>query len=623
MTAFTTNDWSAAFAHYQDAIRLCEATGERALASTVHLNASVLNRFLGNARATWQHRLESGRGLPRHRPVQVHAYLATGAATASTESLPLTALLFQNEVVSNASTSLPAGPRAEAAMNRARMLVRLGRTGEAERDLQLADQLLKGVESDVLRARFSRAWLLASAEVRADTDAARAARDAAAAVALISGAGEWMRLAEASRLESRALRHLGRIAEARASAGRGLDAFERALGSIRPDNPARISALEPVWALYSDAARLHLVPGAEDYAAAFALLERGRARTLLDLRRVSPLSLAQVQQRLGPGEAVLLFDQSASSLVTWWITSGSVRTASTPAGLDRVEALVVGHRRSIDRGERKTPASSDLFELAIRTWWPELRNASTVAVIPDGAWSRVAWSALWDKSSAFELVTGAAFVVAPSASVALGSRWDRGLPARNALVVSGSDADGAVALPAARREAKAISTIYASSRLLEGSEASPANVLRELAGADIVHVASHAIDVPGYPELSHLVLAGDQTGGRLLVREIASRHFTRTRLVVLAACSTAGRRSVRGEGTVGVAWGFLIAGTSHVIATLQDIEDGPAGLVFTSVHRGIAAGRTPSEALHETQKELAASGESPRVWATIAMFGAL
>ena len=55
------------------------------------------------------------------------------------------------------------------------------------------------------------------------------------------------------------------------------------------------------------AARLHLVPGREDYAAAFALLERGRARTLIDLRRVRPLTLAQVQERLKSDDALLLY----------------------------------------------------------------------------------------------------------------------------------------------------------------------------------------------------------------------------------------------------------------------------------------------------------------------------
>ena len=621
MTAFTTNNWSAAVRHYEAALRLCDATAETTLASSVHLNASVLNRFLGNVGATWRHRLDAGAKLP-YRAVPRHTYLTSGAATASTESLPLTALLFQNEVVNNAA-QLSAGPRAEAAMTRARMLARLGRIADAERDLAQAGQLLAGVQSEALGARFSRAWLIASAEVRAGSDPARAARDAGDAVALIAKAGEPMRLAEASLLESRALAKQDRIEDARRAAERGIEAFERALASIDPRDPIRISALDPAWALYSDAARLHLVRGREDYAAAFALLERGRARTLIDLRRVTPLSLAQVQERLKSDEALLLFDQSSSQLVTWWITSASVRTAAADASLEQVEALVTSHRRSVDRGERKNPASAALFDLAIRTWWPDLRKAATVAVIPDGAWSRVAWPALWETSSAVELVAGAAFVVAPSGSVAVSGRWNQALPARRAIVVSSADAGGAMALPAARREAREISGVYPEGRLLQGDAATPANVLRELDAAEIVHVASHSVDVPGYPALSHLVLTGGETDGRLMVRDIAARHFSQTRLVVLAACSTAGRRTVRGEGTVGIAWGFLTAGTRHVIATLQDIEDAPAGALFTAVHRGIAAGRTPSAALHDTQQRLAASGASPRVWATVAMFGAL
>ena len=159
MTAFTTNDWSGAMAHYDDAIRLCGETGETTLASSVHLNASVLNRFLGNVGATWRHRLEAGSSMPRHRSVQLHAYLTTGAITASTESLPLTALLFQNEVVSNASVNLPVGPRAEAAMNRARMLARLGRAADASSRSRagraIAEDRGFGRAADALLARLA------------------------------------------------------------------------------------------------------------------------------------------------------------------------------------------------------------------------------------------------------------------------------------------------------------------------------------------------------------------------------------------------------------------------------------------------------------------------------------
>jgi len=93
MTAFTLNNWSAAMRHYEEALRLCEATAETTLAASVHLNASVLNRFLGNVGATWRHRLVAGAGLPAYRPVQRHTYLqvrAESIAMNGVGSTPLT-----------------------------------------------------------------------------------------------------------------------------------------------------------------------------------------------------------------------------------------------------------------------------------------------------------------------------------------------------------------------------------------------------------------------------------------------------------------------------------------------------------------------------------------------------
>ena len=103
-----------------------------------------------------------------------------------------------------------------------------------------------------------------------------------------------------------------------------------------------------------------------------------------------------------------------------------------------------------------------------------------------------------------------------------------------------------MALPAARREAKEISGIYPEGACCRVMPPRPPTSFASWTAPTIVHVASHSVDVPGYPALSHLVLTGGQTDGRLMVRDIAARHLSQTRLVVLAACSTAGRRSVQG-----------------------------------------------------------------------------
>jgi CHAT domain-containing protein len=248
---------------------------------------------------------------------------------------------------------------------------------------------------------------------------------------------------------------------------------------------------------------------------------------------------------------------------------------------------------------------------------------SAVAVIPDGEWNRIAWPALWDKAAGQPLVNRVAIVVAPSASMALRGRTRDAWRAETALVVSAPDVSGNPELPSARLEAQDIAGIYASRRVLDGAAATPRAVLEGSAGADVVHVSSHAVDVPAYPQLSHLLLGSEAGSSKLFVGDIANRDLSRTRLVVLAACSTAGTTAVRGEGTIGVAWGFLTAGVHHVIATLQDVEDEPARQLFTRFHKRVAAGESPARALQVTERELAAAGASPRLWAVVAAIGTL
>ena len=622
MSAFSTSRWSEAATQYDEAIRLCDRTGEDALASNIHTNAAVLARFLGNRLGTWQHREEAGRMLATYRPLQVHLFLTSGAATASVEALPLTALLFQNEVISNARSRLTAGPLTEAYIARARMLARVGQRDAARRDLDEASRLLNASASEAMRRRFERAWLLGSAEVHLATDPGAAASEAARAVSVITSTNEPVRLAEAALIESRALSRLGRLDDARAAVQRGVTAFEAALRSIDPRDSSRVAALEPVWGLYTEATRLSLVPGHEDYPLAFEMYERGRARTHLDLARAQPVSLAEAQRRLRADEGILLLDQSSEDLVTWWIARDGVHVARARVTGPQLDALVAAQRQGIEAGQRRSRSSSQLFDLAVRPNWAAMRKMRIAAVIADGAWNQAVWPALWDSSSGVELVSALPLVMAPSATVAL-TRHGEVSAAGPALIVSAADVDGGAVLPGARAEAAAVAAVYGRHVVLDGSDATIENVLGQAPKAEVLHVSSHANSVASYPQLSHLVLAGPAGRDRLFVGDITAMDLSTVRLVVLAACTTAGRSAVRGEGSVGVAWAFLTAGAGAVIATLQDVEDDDARRFFPEVHRRIAAGLPAAAALQAVQREWAQAGEPPRMWANVAVFGSL
>lgn len=126
-------------------------------------------------------------------------------------------------------------------------------------------------------------------------------------------------------------------------------------------------------------------------------------------------------------------------------------------------------------------------------------------------------------------------------------------------------------LPAARREADVVRQALDSDwqvEVLEGNEAGFAAVRTSLANADLLHYAGHGVFQGQGGWESALPLAG-QTQlalGDLLALERAPRW------VVLSGCETA--RSAAGAiESVGLAHGFLVAGSRGVVAAVRPVGD--------------------------------------------------
>jgi CHAT domain-containing protein len=71
-----------------------------------------------------------------------------------------------------------------------------------------------------------------------------------------------------------------------------------------------------------------------------------------------------------------------------------------------------------------------------------------------------------------------------------------------------------------------------------------------------------------------------------------------------------------------VAHGFLSAGAASVIATLWPIDDAAAARFFPRVHRRLARGVPPAEALRAAQLESMQRGDVPAsLWAAVQNIG--
>ncbi|HYK01031.1 MAG TPA: CHAT domain-containing protein [Thermoanaerobaculia bacterium] len=92
------------------------------------------------------------------------------------------------------------------------------------------------------------------------------------------------------------------------------------------------------------------------------------------------------------------------------------------------------------------------------------------------------------------------------------------------------------------------------------------------------------------------MIAGARSGN-LRQSEDDSRldqHLT-ARLVTISNCSGAGSRTYAGEGLVGLAWAFLLAGAEQVIAALWEVDDDATAKLMDEMYAQIRRGHEWSD----------------------------
>lgn len=136
-------------------------------------------------------------------------------------------------------------------------------------------------------------------------------------------------------------------------------------------------------------------------------------------------------------------------------------------------------------------------------------------------------------------------------------------------------------LPGAMKEAVAAADEVKGGVAITGEKVTEEYIKRlsrekELARYKVLHFATHAIVVPEVPELSAIVLSkpkgGSAEDGYLRTDEVA-RLKLNADFVNLSACETGLGKLYNGEGVVGLARSFFIAGTNGLSVSLWQVTD--------------------------------------------------
>jgi CHAT domain-containing protein/tetratricopeptide (TPR) repeat protein len=435
-------------------------------------------------------------------------------------------------------------------------------------------------------------------------------------------------------------RRLGRREEFAAELKTVLGLSERYRATIREDSSRRafFEHEQDVFdAAAADAA------GGRDGRAAFAFVERSRARSLLDFveskRTIAevetdfaavarPLALAEIQARLPEQVQVVEYAVLPDRLLMWVITRTRFDLFERPVAAAELERRVGDYQASI---VEKAPeaevrrGAQELFEILMP---PGLEAGRQLCLIPDKFLHQLSFASLVSPSGRYLLEDFALFY-APSASVLVLATENAGRKERRRgerlLSVGNPDIDREANpnlrdLQSAEVEAKAVAAEYEGARGLFGPGATKEEFLRRFDGVEVVHFAGHFVANRQSPANSKLLFAG----GELRSSELGTHKLPLAKLFVLSACETGLDRYDRGEGAIGIARTFLALGAPVVVASQWKVDSEPTKDLMTAFHRNRKErGLTSAESLRRAQLEMLSGERSrhPFYWAAFALFG--
>lgn len=291
-------------------------------------------------------------------------------------------------------------------------------------------------------------------------------------------------------------------------------------------------------------------------------------------------------------------------------------------------------------------SAAEIFRSVLAPAWQTLSDKTTLLIVPDGSLWELPFQALLEDSGRY-IIEDHTVAYAPSLTVLremerlrTRNRPREAMTGEHSLLVFADPELGQMMqpsslapLPEARREAETLHTLYGASATIHvGSDARESTFKSEAGQFRILHLATHGLLDDANPMYSNLLLTPEIDGkedGLLEAHEIM-RMDLRADLAVLSACETARGRISAGEGVIGLAWAFFVAGTPSTVVSQWNVESVTTADLMLDFHRrlhtAVLSGQDSlktAEALRQAQLHLLRSSHTahPFYWAGFSTVG--
>lgn len=340
--------------------------------------------------------------------------------------------------------------------------------------------------------------------------------------------------------------------------------------------------------------------------------------------------LQHIQASLPPGTFILEYSVLENETFTWVISRDRIDLVPQTAKRSDVERWTRELHDAVESGDHErferhlVAPYHGLIEAALAKVRESHRGTPRLVIVPDRVMQGLPFAALRSSTTGPYLIQEAIIELQGSALLYVFSLMrDGAMPRDPSLLLIGNPdfdrrlpvAAGLTGLRHAEQEVRKIDALHGNRSALRIGREATAGAFLELARSHaIVHLALHAVVIARAPHRSVLLLAHASDGdrGALEAQELLRRaKLDRTRLVILATCSSAGGAPVGPEGVGPLVRPLLAAGVPAVLGTLWRINDATAQQVLVSFHQHFETGSDAAVALREAQLKLLGPDTKP------------
>lgn len=351
-----------------------------------------------------------------------------------------------------------------------------------------------------------------------------------------------------------------------------------------------------------------------DYASAWNLSERSRARALLDVVRnrvdagvdIRQLNgdvpaLDVVRNTLKPNEAIVEYHSLEKSIIAWVIRREGLQGYTLLVSRDSIEADVTALRNAIVNRQEATKASDKLYALLIAPL--DLRVDERLIIVPHDTLHYLPFQAL--HSADGFLIERHPVALEPSASVAVQLAQREQRVASNLVAFGNPTIAPRYALPGAEAEVRGIAPLFARNEVFLQASATRVSFQDNAPAGRVLHVATHAQADTIDPLTSRILLApaAQPADGpdALLAKDIYNVKLNDVSLVTLSACETGLGRIAHGDEILGFTRAFFYAGASSLIVSMWPVADESSAQTMRTFYSQLAEGHEAIDAMRTAQ----------------------